>query len=76
MRITKTTKEVWITKKFKDDEGIGSSDNNREMTVTYDVDINPDELPELVNNCIRAGLGDIKPILMEFLENIKKKSKY
>lgn len=63
MKITKTTHEVWSS---------NTDGNNREVTVTYDVDINPDELPELVNNFIRAGLGDIKPMLMDFLKSVKK----
>lgn len=71
MKITKTIREVWTSKKFKDDEGIGSTDATKETFTTYDVEIVPDELPELVNNCIRAGLGDIKPILQEAIKNFK-----
>lgn len=74
MKIIKTTKEVWITKKLYDTENRDISDSNREITTIYDVDINPNELPELVDNCVRAGLGDIKPLLIAFLENNKKKN--
>jgi hypothetical protein len=65
MKITKTTRETWHS---RSDEGL----NNRKMTTKYSIDVEPHELPELEKNFIAAGLGDIKPIILELIKNMKK----
>ena len=70
MKITKVVEEVWSSNPTEPSLSV------IKMTVTHDIVIDPDELPKLVDSCVSAGLGDIKPILMEFLENINKKNKY
>jgi hypothetical protein len=62
MKITKITREVWHSEEEL---------NNRKLTTTFSIDIEPHELPELEKNFIVAGLGDIKPILRELIKNIK-----
>lgn len=71
MKITKTVKEIYSSKPNSNIDA--NNEVNREIVTTYDIDINPEEIPEIINNFIRAGLGDIKPFLNSFFKSIADK---